>query len=443
MTTHNVFHRHTKANMPTAVSGEGPYITDQNGKRYIDASSGAAVSCLGHNNQVVIDAIKHQLDCIPYAHSSFFTSDPMEQLGTYLCDRAPAGISRAYFVSGGSEAMEAGLKMARQYFLERGESQRRIFISRRQSYHGNTLGALAVGGNQWRRKQFRPLLMESHHVSPCYPYRDKSDDETLEQYGLRTANELEQKLLEVGPENVIAFVAEPVVGATLGAVAPVPGYFSRIRQICDEYGILLLLDEVMCGMGRTGTMFACEQDGVRPDLIAVAKGLAAGYQPIGALLVQNAIFNQIQEGSGFFQHGHTFMGHATACAAAIATQNYIEQQNLLKNVSARGDELIQALQSRFENHPHIGDVRGRGLFIGVEIVEDRASKKPFDSSKPLHTLIKSTAMEHGLLCYPMSGTIDGQNGHHVLIAPPYIINSNHVDEITEKLAASINAALQL
>ena len=427
--------------MPAAAGGEGPYIIDDQGKRYIDASGGAAVSCLGHDNAEVVSAIKAQLDRIPWAHSSFFTNEPMETLADMLCERAPGDLDRVYFVSGGSEAIEAALKLARQYFLERGESGRHLFISRRQSYHGNTLGALSVGGNQWRRAQFRPLLMASHHISPCYPYRDRSDDETLEQYGQRVAGELEEKLGEVGPQNVIAFVAEPVVGATAGALAPVPGYFRRIREICDAHGILLILDEVMCGVGRTGTLFACEQDGVAGDLVAIAKGLGAGYQPIGALLVSQQIFDTVRDGSGFFQHGHTFMGHPAACAAAVATLNVIERENLLANVRARGEELKAALHGHFDDHPNVGDIRGRGLFIGVELVADRHSREPFDPSIPLHTWIKAEAMANGLMCYPMSGTIDGKRGHHILLAPPFIIDSNHVTEIADKLAHSVTSVI--
>ncbi|GJL83191.1 MAG: adenosylmethionine-8-amino-7-oxononanoate aminotransferase [marine bacterium B5-7] len=438
----HVFHRHTAINLSTAVRGEGAYIIDDQGKHYLDASSGAAVSCLGHNNPYVIEAIKSQLDRIPYAHSSFFTNEPMEKLADMLCERAPGDLDRVYFMSGGSEAIEASLKMARQYFLEIGEPGRHRFISRRQSYHGNTLGALSVGGNQWRRAQFRPLLMEAHHISPCYPYRDKSDDETLEQYGLRVANELEEKLTELGPETVIAFIAEPVVGATAGALVPAPGYFKRLREICDRYGVLLILDEVMCGMGRTGTLFACEQDDVCGDLVTIAKGLAAGYQPIGALLASRKIYEAIKEGSGFFQHGHTFMGHPAACAAAVATLQVIERDKLLDNVTQRGNELKGALKTQFKSHPHIGDIRGRGLFLGIELVRDRDSRETFDPALPLHTRIKAEALNNGLMCYPMSGTIDGKRGHHILLAPPFIIDSSQVDEIVSKLSTSIDSVLK-
>ncbi len=439
----HVFHRHTRADLPTVAAGEGPYLIDTEGRRYLDASGGAAVSCLGHSNAQVIAAIKAQLDTVPYAHTSFFTNAPVEALADHLVAKAPAGIDRVYFVSGGSEAIEAGLKLAYQYAYERGDRERRFFIARRQSYHGNTLGALSVGGNQWRRQQFEPILIDTHHIAPCYPYRDKRPEESEEEYGIRTADELQATLDQLGPERVIAFVAEPVVGATSGVLPPVPGYFKRIREICDKNGILLLLDEVMCGMGRTGTTFACEQDGVSPDLIAVAKGLGAGYQPIGALLCSAEIFSTIRDGSGFFQHGHTYLGHATACAGSLAVQKYIDDNDLLDNVTRQGRALSEALQERFGNHAHVGDIRGRGLFVGVELVADRANKTPFPPSTALHTHIKREAMNRGLMVYPMSGTIDGMRGHHILLAPPYIIDETHVAEITEKLGTAVDAAIKI
>ncbi|MFQ5760734.1 MAG: aspartate aminotransferase family protein [Acidiferrobacterales bacterium] len=437
----HVFHRHTHSLLPCAAEGDGPYIIDGDGRRYLDASGGAAVSCLGHSHPAVIDAIKTQLDRIPYAHTSFFTNQALEDLADLIIESAPTGLERVYFVTGGSEATEAALKLARQYFVEIGQPQRRHFIARRQSYHGNTLGALAVGGNAWRREQFAPLLIEAHHISPCYAYRDRHEDETDETYGLRVANELETKIKELGPESVLAFIAEPVVGATLGAVPPVPGYFRRIREICDHYNVLLILDEVMCGMGRTGSLFACEQDGVAPDMILTAKGLGAGYQPIAALLVAGNIYDAIGTGSGFFQHGHTYMGHATACAAALAVQRVIREENLLDNVRRQGDRLAGALQDRFSSHPHIGDLRGRGLFRGLELVADRETKVPFDLDLRLHAAIKRRAMDHGLMCYPMGGTIDGRRGDHVLLAPPFIIDEHHVDEIVDKLAPAVDEAI--
>lgn len=423
-----------------AVAGDGPYIIDQAGKRYLDASGGAAVSCLGHSHGDVIRAIKDQVDAIPYAHTAFFTTEAAESLADFLAERA-RGLERVYFVSGGSEAVEAGLKLARQYYLERGEPGRRHFIARRQSYHGNTLGALSVGGNQWRRAQFEPMLIESHHVAPCYAYRDQLPGEDLEAYGRRAADELEAKIRELGRESVLAFIAEPVVGATAGAVPPAPNYFKRIREICTEYDILLLLDEVMCGMGRTGSLFAYEQEGIEPDMVAMAKGLGAGYQPIGALMVSGRIYDAVAAGTGFFQHGHTYMGHPTACAAALAVQQVIERDGLLDNVRRMGEYLAAALRERFGDHPNVGDIRGRGLFHGLELVSDRDTKAPFAPETQLHAAVKNRAMDEGLLCYPMSGTINGRDGHHVLLAPPYIIDESQVDEIVDKLDAALRGAI--
>ena len=437
----HVFHRHTKMAAPTAARGDGPYIVDGNGRRYLDASGGAAVSCLGHSHPAVIQAIKDQIDAIAYAHTAFFTNDPMEALADHLIAKAPAGLDKVYFVSGGSEAMEAAIKLARQYFLEIGQPQRSHLIARKQSYHGNTLGALAAGGNQWRRAQFEPLLIDVTHVSACNAYRGKAPDETDQTYVDRLGAELEDTIQRLGPDRVMAFLAEPVVGATAGAVPAVDGYFRRMREICDRYGVLLILDEVMCGMGRTGTLYACEQDGVSPDLMAIAKGLGAGYQPIGATLVSARIFGAIRDGSGFFQHGHTYMGHPTACAAALAVQHTIDGENLLHNVQTQGAALRQALTARFGNHPHVGDIRGRGLFQALELVDDRLTKAPIDPARQIHGAIKAEAMKRGLMCYPMGGTIDGKTGNHILIAPPFIIENNHITEIVDKLGESLDVAL--
>ncbi|MDR5901083.1 aspartate aminotransferase family protein [Halomonas icarae] len=437
----HVFHRHLKHAYPTAVGGEGPYLIDAQGKRYLDACGGAAVSCLGHSDAEVIEAVRDQVGRLAYAHSSFFTTEPMEELADFLVERAPADLSSVYFVSGGSEAVEAALKLARQYFIERGEPQRKHLIARRQSYHGNTLGALATGGNAWRRQQFEPLLVEVSHVSPCYAYRDQAPGETPEAYGERLAAELEAEIQRLGPENVMAFVAEPVVGATLGAVPAVPGYFRRVREICDRHGILLVLDEVMCGMGRTGTLFAAEQEGVTADLVTIAKGLGAGYQPIGATLVSERIRAAIAEGSGFFQHGHTYIGHATACAAALAVQRIIEARGLLERVVSLGEELQLRLEARFGDHPHVGDIRGRGLFRGLELVAERETKTPFDPERKLHAAVKRAAMDEGLMCYPMGGTLDGRRGDHILLAPPFILDDAHLDEIVDKLDASLTRVL--
>jgi len=437
----HVFHRNPKHLYPVAVAGDGPYLIDANGKRYLDGSGGAAVSCLGHSDPDVRAAIRTQAERLAFAHTSFFTNEPMEALASELVARAPAGVARVYFVSGGSEAMEAALKLARQYFVEIGEPQRRHVIARLQSYHGNTLGALSAGGNLWRRQQFEPLLVDVSHVSPCYAYRGRQPGESDAVYGGRLVAELEAEIARLGPKHVIAFVAETVVGATLGAVPPVPGYFRGIRELCDRHGILLILDEVMCGMGRTGTLHACEQEGVAPDLIAIAKGLGAGYQPIGALLASAKVYDAVVAGSGFFQHGHTYLGHPIACAAALAVQRAFRERSLLGQVQRLGHALEARLRARFGTHPHVGDIRGRGLFWGLELVADRASKQPFDPAQRLNAKVKQRAMENGLLCYPMGGTIDGARGDHVLLAPPFIVSEAHLDELVEKLGRSIDAAI--
>lgn len=437
-----VFQRHTKADLPVVTGGDGPWLIDSAGKRYLDASGGAAVSCLGHSNRNVIEAVKAQLDRIAYAHTSFFTSQPAEELAEMLVARAPDTIKRVYFVSGGSEATEAAIKLARQYFLEKGEPARSQIIARWQSYHGNTLGALSAGGNRWRRGQFEPMLAPAmHHIDPCHYWRWGEPGESAQAYGRRMADQLERKILELGPETVAAFIVEPVVGATMGAVPAAPGYFARIREICDHYGVLLILDEVMCGMGRTGTLFASEQEGINPDIVCVAKGLGAGIQPIGAMLCSGEIHAAIEAGSGFFQHGHTYIGHPAACAAGVAVLKEIEANDLLANVRAVGDRLKSALEARFGQHPAVGDIRGRGLFIGMELVADKDSKAPFDPACKLAASIKSAAMREGLMCYPMSGTVDGLNGDHILLAPPYMIDEGHVDEIVTRLERALLGAL--
>jgi adenosylmethionine-8-amino-7-oxononanoate aminotransferase len=436
-----VFPRHSKASYPVAVGGEGPYLFDSEGKRYIDASGGAAVSCLGHGHPAVIQAIKDQVDKIAYAHSAFFTTEASEALAEYLIKRAPGDLARVYFVSGGSEANETALKLARQFHLENGEPDRYHFIARLQSYHGNTLGALSVGGNAARRAPYQPLLSPASHIEPCYAYRHQAHDESEEAYGRRVADTLEAEILRVGPEKVAAFIAEPVVGATLGAVPSVTGYFKRIREICDKYGVLLILDEVMCGMGRTGSLYACEQDGIAPDILTCAKGLGGGYQPIGATLCSGRIYDTIAEGSGAFEHGFTYIGHATACAAALAVQHTIESEKLLDNVQRQGAALRGALEARFGNHHHVGDIRGRGLFIGLELVADRATKEPFDPALKVNARIKKQAMAEGMVCYPAGGTADGKRGDHVLLAPSFIVQQPHLDEIVDKLGRAVDSVL--
>jgi adenosylmethionine-8-amino-7-oxononanoate aminotransferase len=437
----HVLHRQLGRSLPVAASGRGCEIVDADGRRYLDASGGAAVSCLGHGHPDVIAAMHAQIDRLAYAHTSFFTTEVAEALADDLVRHAPPGTSHAYFVSGGSEAIEAALKMARQYFVEIGQPQREHFVARRQSYHGNTLGALAVGGNEWRRRQFAPLLIPVTHVSPCYEYRDRAPGETPEAYGARLVAELEAAIERLGGDRVIAFVAETVVGATAGALTPVPGYLRGVRELCDRHGILLILDEVMCGMGRTGTLHACEQEGVVPDLLVIAKGLGGGYQAIGAVLARSRIVDAFARGSGLFQHGHTYIGHATACAAALAVQQVMRRDGLLERVRRQGAGLRERLQAALGAHPHVGDIRGRGLFMAVELVHERATQATFDPQLKLHARIKAQAMARGLMVYPMGGTIDGRHGDHVLIAPPFIVGDAELDAIVERLAGAIDGAL--
>jgi len=437
----HLLHRQLRGNYPLAASAAGCWITDAAGKPYLDASGGAAVSCLGHAHPDVLAAMHAQIDRIAYAHTSFFSTEVAEQLADALIATAPAGISHVYLVSGGSEAVEAALKLARQYFVEKGEPQRSRFIARRNSYHGNTLGALAVGGNAWRRRQFAPLLIDVEHVAPTYAYRDQRANETAEQYGARLAQEFQDTVERIGGGNVIAFVAETVGGATSGALTPPPGYFRRIREICDRHGILLILDEVMCGMGRTGTLHACEQEGVAPDLMAIAKGLGGGYQPVGAVLIGQKIIDAIAAGTGFFQHGHTYIGHPVACAAALAVQQVIARDGLVERCAVQGRRLREALDEAFREHPYVGDVRGRGLFQAIELVADRATKAPFDPTLKLNVRIRKAAMELGLMTYPMGGTIDGALGDHVLLAPPFIISDDELDLLIERLVRAVDGAL--
>ncbi|HEV2511464.1 aspartate aminotransferase family protein [Bosea sp. (in: a-proteobacteria)] len=438
-----VLHRNLRSTPQLALAGEGVHLVDAEGRRYLDASGGAAVSCLGHGHPRVTAAIIAQLGKLEYAHTSFFTNEPSETLAQMLIERAPAGFGRGRvaFLGSGSEAMEAALKLARQYFVEIGQPERSRFISRRMSYHGNTLGALAVGGHAGRRALYQPILIETSQIAPCYAYRDQHEGETEEAYGLRVADELDAEINRLGPESVAAFIAEPIVGATLGSVTAVPGYFARIREICDRHGVLFIADEVMCGMGRAGAMFVSAQEGVRPDIITIAKGLGAGYQPIAATMASERVAGAIEAGSGLLANGHTYMSHAVACAASIAVIETIEEEGLLDNVQLMGALLSRRLNEAFGQHPHVGDIRGRGLLQSLELVADRDSKQPFPAKEGLAARIKQTAQGLGLICYPSSGTADGVNGDHVLLAPPFTIDAGHVDEIVEKLGAALAATL--
>ncbi len=443
MSASAVLHRSLHTTLPEVVAGDGAWVIDRTGRRYLDASGGAAVSCLGHSHPRVISAIQAQVTTIAFAHTSFFTNAPAERLAARLIGHAPAGFGagRVAFVGSGSEAMEVALKLARQYHVERGQAGRSHFIARRLSYHGNTLGALAVGGNPGRRAMYAPMLMPVSHIAPCHAYRFCRDDETDFAYGQRVANELAEEIERIGPDRVAAFIAEPVVGATLGCATAVASYFQRIREICDRYGVLFIADEVMCGMGRTGTWFACEQEGVCPDVITVAKGLGAGYQPLGAVLARETVVAAIAEGSGTLANGHTYMSHAVACAAGEAVIAAVEQEDLLASVRRQGAALRGLLQERFGQHPHVGDIRGRGLMQAIELVRDRASKEPFPRALRLAEIVRAVAQQQGLICYPSAGSANGQSGDHVLLAPPYVVTDCELAVCVDRLAATLRLVL--
>jgi len=427
---------------PIAVRGEGIYLHTADGRAIIDGSGGAAVACLGHGNRRIAEAIGRQAATMAYAHTGTFSNQPAEDLADIILHDKPGGLTHAWFCSSGSEGNEAAIKLARQYFLEIGQPQRVRTIARRQSYHGTTLGALAAGGNLMRREKFLPILSPAHSlVSPCFAYRFKHDGETDAQYLDRLIDELDAEFQRLGPDTVTAFLAEPVVGATTGCVTALPGYFRRVREICDRYGALLILDEVMCGMGRTGTMHAWEQEGVTPDIQVIAKGLGGGYQPIGGILIADRIVQALANGSGGFLHGQTYQAHPVACAAALEVQRIIREDGLVRNVHAMGQRLETALQERLGNHRHVGDIRGRGLFWAIELVTDRATKATFDPALKLNERVKAEGIARGLATYPMGGTIDGKRGDHVIVAPPYIVTAADIDTIVERLGDAVDAAL--
>src|SRR3981081_687968 len=389
-----VLHRSLRETPPKAVGGDGVWLIAEDGRRILDGSGGAAVSCLGHQHPRGIEAISRQASTLAYAHTGFFSSEPAEALAEQLVGDEPGGLAYAYLVSGGSEAIEASIKLARQYFVESGQPQRQRFIPRRQSYHGNTLGALAAGGNAWRREPYAPLLLSAFsHVAPAFAYPEKRDEESEADFAARLAAELEAEFQRLGPDTVAAFIAEPVVGATSGCVPPPEGYFMAVSDICNRHRALLILDEVMCGMGRTGTLHAWEQEGIAPDIQAIAKGLGGGHPASRAMLASADIIDTIRQGSGAFQHGHTYLAHPLACAAALEVQRIIAEEKLLERVRDLGNHLERRLTERFGNHRHIGDIRGRGLFQAIELVADRASRAPFDPALQLNQRIKAPAVE--------------------------------------------------
>ena len=438
MGAEHVFHRSTQARPPLAVRGEGIFLIGDNGRRYIDACGGAAVSCLGHGHPDIAAAITAQVERLEYIHTGFFTSEAAEELAAMIADMSPATLDRVWYTSSGSEAIEAALKLARQYHLEREDTGRRHIIARRLSYHGNTLGALAAGGSSWRRAAYEPLLIDVSLVDPCFEYRFAEPGESPESYGVRAADALEQEMLRLGPDTVIAFVAETVVGATAGAVPPVPGYLKHIREICDRYGVLLILDEVMCGSGRTGTFLSCQQDDVVADIVTLGKGLGAGYQPIGAVVCTSEVYDAVARGSGALKHGQTYNAHPVGCAAALAVQRIVRAEGLLDRTSYAGARLSSLLTDRFRDHPNVGDIRGRGLLQAIELVEDRSTKASFDPKLALHQRVKEDAFARGLLVYPGGGTIDGHRGDHILLAPPYNVTDEELETIVGLLGQTVD-----
>jgi len=415
-----------------AVRGEGMYIYDDTGRAYLDMSGGAAVSCLGHGHPDVVRAVQEQAGKLSFAHTAFFTNEPQEELASRLAARFAEPGVKVWFTSGGSESNESALKIAWQYWRAKDQPDKTIIISRQFSYHGGTLGATSISGSAFRRAPYERVLHDWPRIAPCYAYRHELEDETEREYGHRVAAELDEAIRVTGPGNVAAFIAEPVVGATLGVVPAVPGYFEEIRRICDRHHVLFIADEVMCGSGRCGTFYAHEQDGIVPDLVTIAKGLGGGYQPIGAVIARSHVCDAIAADPGSFAHGHTYIGHAIACAAGVAIQKCLDD-GLLKSVAGKGEHLMRLLNERFGDHPHVGDIRGRGLFVGMEFVANRKTKLAFPLEDGIPARLKISAMENGLICYPGGGTVDGRKGAHLLLAPPFIAEDRHFEELADRL----------
>ena len=430
----SVLYRNPGSSYPQAIRGEGMYFVDDAERRFLDMSGGAAVSCLGHGHAGLIQAVKQQLDSLAFAHTAFFTNAPQEELSARLANRFPEPGAKAWFTSGGSESNETALKMAWQYWRAHGQTDKTVVISRQYSYHGGTLGATSISGSVFRREPYEKVLHNWPRIGPCYAYRNQREDETEQEYGYRAAAELAQAIEQTGADKVAAFIAEPVVGATLGVVPPASGYFQEIRRVCDAYDVLLIADEVMCGNGRTGTYYAFEQEEIIPDIVTIAKGLGGGYQPLGAVVTRACVSDGLEIDPAGFAHGHTYVGHATACAAGIAVQDALDD-GLLAAVPDKGEQLLQRLQERFAEHPYIGDIRGRGLFAGIEIVADKETKAPFGVDARIPAKLKQSAMEHGVIMYPGGGSVDGQRGAHILLAPPYIAEAEHFEELLIKLDA--------
>ncbi|KAF2103837.1 PLP-dependent transferase [Rhizodiscina lignyota] len=441
--THSaVLHRNLHHAPKTVVSAEGIYITLSNGQKILDATGGAAVSCLGHGNKRVKEALQKQMDEISYCHSLFFSVNAAERLGEELCKGTDGKMARAWICSSGSEAMEAALKLSRQYWLESvpPQPQRVRFIARRESYHGITLGALGVSGHVTRRALYEPLLNKNiSHVSPCNAYRGMKDGETEAQYVERLAKELDDELQRVGPDTVCAFIAEPVVGAVTGCVPAVPGYFKAMKAICDKYGVLMIMDEIMSGMGRSGTLHAWEQEGIVPDIETIGKGLGGGYAPVAGILINPRVVDVLSKGTGAFSHGQTYQGHPIACAAAAEVQAIVREQNLVQNCKEMGVHLEKGLKSRLSDHPNVGNIRGKGLFWGVEFVKDKVTKEPFDPKDAIAMGVHEKGIEppFNISLYPGTGVADGRAGDVAIIAPAYNVTKEEIELVVDLTARVI------
>lgn len=433
-----VIYKNLNSSPILAVGGSGVWLEDATGKRYLDTCGGVAVSSLGHGHPRIAAALEREAKKLAWAHAGSFTTAAAEELAERLV-AASGGLARAQFLSGGSEVMELAMKIAYQYQCERGLPDKSVFISRQQSYHGSTLGTLSISGNPQRQSVFGRLFAPAEFVSPCYAYRDQRPDESQEQYATRLADELDARIRSLGSENVAAFFAETVVGSTNGAVPAVPGYFRKIKAVCERHDVLLILDEVMAGMGRTGQLFAYADDGIVPDMVAVGKGLAAGYMPISALLISDRIHSVMARGSGVLGNGQTHVNHPLACAIALEVQQVIVEEDLLKQVRQRGEQLRAWLRESLADLDIVGDVRGRGLFVGVEFVESRATKAPFRGGGAYAAALKQEALQRGLLIYPGSGTVQGTQGNHVLFAPPFITSEGELGQMVERFSAVVRA----
>jgi hypothetical protein len=432
---------HATGAMPKVAWAKGSYLYDVNGKQYIDGSGGPAVYCIGHANEEVNNAIKHQLDRIAHGYRYNFTTDALEQLTEIIANRCGGELKHMVFVSGGSEAVESCLKLALQYQTAIGQTSRRRFIARERSWHGNTLGALGVSGFLERRTPFEGAFIDAIRISPANAYRPVAGA-TAESAGEACASELEDAILKHGAGTIAAFIFEPVVGAAGGCVPAPAGYARRVREICDRHGVLMIADEVMCGAGRCGTWRALARDGVEPDIMSVAKGLAAGYMPLGAAVYNTRINAAIMPVHGAPMTGHTFTGHTASCAAGVAVQKIIAREKLVERVAANEDRLKNLLRDALSGVEAVGDIRGRGHFMAVELVADRTSKAPFPAARRLFMKVRQRGLENGLICYPVGGNVDGVNGDIVIIAPPYNATDAELEEIVAKTAKSIRQVLQ-